>query len=333
MQNVELVEKLREVTFEKWKIVIMPHFCIDNLIHIGEDYDSFERRIRAIVGQGGGNISVYQNQQVGGKAANCANALSAFGVPSYLIAKTSGVGQIILKHFFESKEVDISHVKGNGELAITSSIELDSANIMLSDSGSLSQFGPECLSEDDEKLIKEADLVCISDWGLNNQGTKLARHVFNLVKENGKGKTFFDPGDPSPKGERIEEEVRRMIKEVLGGGLVDILSLNLKEAETFGGIDFLRTITRLDLHTEEYARTFFGFRETEAQPAFSVSPLRLTGAGDAWNAGDMVGELLELSDDLRLNLANAVAAFYISNPNGNHPSVSELITFLESQSG
>jgi sugar/nucleoside kinase (ribokinase family) len=331
MKNTELVNRLRESEFDKWKIVIMPHFCIDNLIHYGGDYESFEQNAKEIAKQGGGNISVTQSQQVGGKAANCANTLSALGVPSFLIARTSGVGHIILKHFFSGKDVDISHVKPDGELAITSSIELDSANIMLSDSGSLSEFGPRCLTEEDEKLITEADLVCISDWGLNNQGTELASHVFKLVKENGKGKTFFDPGDPSPKGEEIGDEARRMIKEVLGEGLVDILSLNLAEAVTFGGIDFLRTMARLDLHTEEYARTYFGFRETEKQPAFSVSPLRLTGAGDAWNAGDILGELMNLPDDLRLTLAHATAAFYISDPQGKHPSLPELIKFIESQ--
>ena len=49
---------------------------------------------------------------------------------------------------------------------------------------------------------------------------------------------------------------------------------------------------------------------------------------DAWNAGNIMGEMLGLDDELRLFLANSVAAFYISDPNGNHPSIEDLISFL-----
>lgn len=64
-------------------------------------------------------------------------------------------------------------------------------------------------------------------------------------------------------------------------------------------------------------------------PAFDIQPKRLTGAGDAWNAGDMFGEVIGLSDDLRLMLANAVTAYYISDPERRHPAKRDLIRFLD----
>jgi sugar/nucleoside kinase (ribokinase family) len=328
----DLVERLKEpISFES-KVVIMPHFCLDNLILFKGDYESFMNNFQSIVNQGGGNIPVSQHIQIGGKAANCANALAALGIRPYLIAKTSKLGYILLNHFFPENNVDISHVKRDGELAITSSIELDEANVMISDSGSLLEFGPGYLTQDDEDLVREADYVLISDWGLNNKGTELARHVFHLVKDNGKGKTYFDPGDPSPKGENIGDEVLKLTKEVIGQGLIDVFSLNLQEAEKFQGIDYLRTMARVDLHTKDFAKSFFGFKDTEEIPVFDLKPHQLTGAGDAWNAGNIFGEVLGLSDEHRLLLANSVAGYYISDSHGKHPSIMELIEFLKSHS-
>lgn len=328
----DLVERLnKSISFES-KVVVMPHFCVDNLIRFKGSNQLFMDSFQSIVKQGGGNIPVSQVIQVGGKAANCANALAALGIKPFLIAKTNDLGYILLKHFFPENNVDISHVKRDGELAFTSSIELDEANVMISDPGSLSEFGPEYLTQDDEDLIMDADFVLISDWGLNNKGSELAKHVFQLVKDNGKGNTFFDPGDPSPKGESMDKEIMKLIKDVIGSGLVDVFSLNLQEAEKFQGIDFLRTVSRVDLHTRDYATSFFGFRDIEKIPAFDVKSLRLTGAGDAWNAGNIFGEILDLSDELRLLLANSVAAYYIADSHGKHPSIPKLIEFLEGQS-
>jgi ribokinase len=328
----QLIDKLKESPQKEYKIVVMPHFCIDNLIQVGGEFDSFKKKSENIINKGGGNLSIKQIQQLGGKAANFSNALASLGMPSYLIARTNDMGYILLENLLEGKDVDISHVKRDGDLAFTSSIELESANIMISDPGSLAQFGHENLTEEDEELIMTADFVCISDWGLNEMGTELANYVFRLVKEEGQGKTFFDPGDPSPKGANMDNEIKEMIKDVIGAGLVDILSINLGEAELLGGLDFLRTNTRVDLHTKDFSRSFFGFTESARAPSFSVTPKRLTGAGDAWNAADAYAEILGFSYEMRLLFANAEAACYISDPQGRHPSIEDIVVFLENNS-
>jgi ribokinase len=325
-----LIDGLNDLSPPKSKVVVMPHFCIDNLILYDKDFDSFSKSLEDIASRGGGNMALSQHIQVGGKAANCAKALASLGVSPYLIARTNEIGYILLEHFFRDYDVDLSHVKKDGELAFTSSFELQGANIMISDPGSLSNFGPEVLSESDRNLIHNADYVIISDWGLNNKGTELAKEVFKWTRK-GRGRTFFDPGDPSPKGENLNSEILKLITELIQRGLVDVLSLNLEEAEKFMGIDYLRTMTRVDIHSNDYARCFFGFKDTEEIPTLDVQPKSLTGAGDAWNAGDMFGEIIGLSDELRLLCANSVAAFYISDPQGKHPTVQELIEFLKDQ--
>jgi sugar/nucleoside kinase (ribokinase family) len=83
---------------------------------------------------------------------------------------------------------------------------------------------------------------------------------------------------------------------------------------------------RVDLHTTSFSATFKGTKETVV-PAFKVPVLRATGAGDAWDAGNIVGDANKLSDYCRLALANAVAACYISSAYGTHPTLKQLASF------
>lgn len=331
----KLIEKLDDDVSSELNIVVMPHYCIDNFIQCGDE-KSFLKDFDDIANQGGGNMFMKQTLLRGGKAANCASALLSLGAPTYLIAKTDEIGYKLLEHFFEGKNADLSYVSRDGKLAFTTAIELKGTNVMLSDPGELLQFGPEYLPDKEEKIIREADIVCVSDWGLNNKGTELAEHVFGIVKEEKKGKTFFDPGDPSPKEGNSKTEIEMMVNKILLGGLVDILSINENEIEKYGktnnlnkAINLFSKVGRVDLHTQDYVKSLFKDRETEKINTFDIQPKRLTGAGDAWNAGDIFGEAIGLSDDLRLILANAVAAYYISDSEGRHPTRKELIKFLE----
>ena len=63
-------------------------------------------------------------------------------------------------------------------------------------------------------------------------------------------------------------------------------------------------------------------------PTFNVKVLRATGAGDAWNAGNILGDHNGLSDECRLTLANAVSACYLSSEDGMHPTKEKLAAFL-----
>jgi sugar/nucleoside kinase (ribokinase family) len=85
---------------------------------------------------------------------------------------------------------------------------------------------------------------------------------------------------------------------------------------------------RIDLHTTAFSATFKGEREIVV-PTFKVKVLRATGAGDAWTAGNILGDWNGLSDKCRLMLANAVAACYLSDPEGRHPTSTKLYSFLK----
>jgi sugar/nucleoside kinase (ribokinase family) len=85
---------------------------------------------------------------------------------------------------------------------------------------------------------------------------------------------------------------------------------------------------RVDLHATGFSATYTKKSETIV-PAFQVPVLRVTGAGDSWNAGNILGDACGLSEGCRLMLANAVAAYYISNSDGLHPTRKKLMEFLE----
>ena len=84
---------------------------------------------------------------------------------------------------------------------------------------------------------------------------------------------------------------------------------------------------RIDLHTTEFSASLKGKAEV-VSPTFKVKVLRATGAGDAWTAGNILGDRNGLSDQCRLMLANAVSACYLQDPEGKHPTWKELAAFL-----
>lgn len=218
-------------------------------------------------------------------------------------------------------------------------------NVMMGDVGSVADFGFDSLSARDLLLLKRADVVCVFNWNLNLRGTNLAQHTFELVKREGAGITFFDSGDPSVR----PREICQLMERVLKRELVDVFSLNENEALWYASLidesirrtehsleaalECARILSevlksRIDLHTAEFSASFRGGRETLV-PTLQVKPLRSTGAGDAWNAGDIYGECAGFGDEERLLLANAVAGFYMSNELGRHPTREDLTRFLK----
>jgi sugar/nucleoside kinase (ribokinase family) len=106
-------------------------------------------------------------------------------------------------------------------------------------------------------------------------------------------------------------------------GLLGFAELALEAARVLAK----RLSARIDLHTTVFSATLRGKQEVVV-PTFNVKALRATGAGDAWCAGNILGDCNSLSDECRLMLANAVAACYLSDPEGLHPSKQKLVSFL-----
>jgi sugar/nucleoside kinase (ribokinase family) len=349
----ELLTFLRK-EFGEFTVVLMPDFFLDRLISLKWNVNTFSRKMEHVARKKGGSIDeIAQTELRGGNAVNTASALAALGVKVIPIVCTDKLGLQIIKYYLEPYKVDLSHVKIFNEASITTAIEFETkdgkVNIMLRNVGALADFGPQHLVSDDFEAIENADYVCVFNWaGTKHFGTQLAKTVFDDTKAKGRGKTYYDTADPSPNNRKIPE----LMRNVLQGEHVDILSVNENEAICYAkqlgeevkifeeGQQFeeqakrsakilaSRLSARIDLHTTGFSATFTKKSETIVS-AFKAPVLRATGAGDAWNAGNILGDAYGLSDSCRLSLANTVAAYYISSPNGTHPTRKQLTRFCE----
>ena len=349
----ELQSFLQKQKSKACKVVVMPDFFLDRIINLEWDATEFSSLVVDVTKRKGGSIDgVSQTDLRGGNAINVASALAVLGVEVTPIVSTSQFGLKQIKYHFRNSSIDTSHVKTKGKASVTTALEFrnqnEKTNVMVRDLGALADFGPANLDESDYSLIEAADYVCLFDWsGTLKFGTTLAQQVFGRVKQKGKGKTFYDTADPNPNTNAIPD----LIEKVFKTEKVDILSLNENEAITYANLldkEFKeshahlgfaelamkaarvlvkRLPARIDLHTTVFSATFKGKREVVV-PAFNVKVFRATGAGDAWDAGNILGDHNGLSDESRLMLANAVAACYLSDPDGLHPTKEKLSSFL-----
>ncbi len=343
-----LMEKPKEC-----KVAVLPDFFLDRLVSLNWNPSEFSEKISDVAKRKGGSIDgISQTDLRGGNAINVASALAALGATVTPIVCTSEYGLQQIAYHFRDTPIDTSHVKVHDRASITTALEFKNkngkTNVMLRDLGALADFGPENLNESDYTVIENADYTCLFNWaGTLKFGTALAQAVFGRTKTKGKGKTYFDTADPTPNRFATAE----LMAKVLKSNQLDILSLNENEAIIYASLldktledkkehlefaelamEAARVLAkhlqaRIDLHTTVFSATLKGKTETVV-PTFKIRVLRATGAGDAWTAGNILGDKSGLSDECRLMLANAVSACYLTDPEGKHPTWTKLNTFL-----
>ena len=356
MYNSESKKELERFLMQKPKecrVAVLPDFFLDRLISLNWNLSQFSGLISSVTERKGGSIDgIPQTDLRGGNAINVASALSNLGAEVTPIVCTSEHGMQQVKYYLRNVAFDSSHIKVYDKASITTALEFknknERTNVMLRDLGSLADFGPANLNESDYAVIENADYTCLFNWaGTLKFGTALAQTVFGRAKTKGRGKSYYDTADPTPNSVGIAE----LMEKVLKSNQVDILSLNENEAIIYASLldktlhnkkqhfafaelamDAARVLAqhlpvRIDLHTTVFSATLKGKTETVV-PTFKVKVLRATGAGDAWTAGNILGDRNDLSDEGRLMLANAVSACYLTDPEGKHPTLTKLNTFL-----
>lgn len=351
----ELVNFLSK-EYKKPNVVVLPDFFFDRIITLEYNLESFSRILKEITSQKGGSVDNCSQMDIkGGNAINTTASLATLGADVTPIVCTNKNGMKKIKSILKKPNINFSHIKIKDRASITTSIELleenHKINIMLRDLGDLENFSYLDFNEKDENIIKKADYVCIFNWaGTKNYGSELAKKIFSLVKTTGRGKTYYDTADPNSNKKRIPE----LIEKVLKSNYIDILSLNENEAITYAStvdaqipknkqlkrngntsLEAARVLaeklnSRIDLHASKFAATIT--KKTEViVPTFKIKPSRVTGAGDSWNAGNIIGDINCLSNQTRLILANAVSACYLLNPKGEYPTKETLLSFIKNE--
>ncbi|HEX9816928.1 MAG TPA: carbohydrate kinase family protein [Candidatus Thermoplasmatota archaeon] len=312
------------------RVVVLPDAYIDALLRLPPWKKMFPQMAK-IVKNGGGNIPVGPVEfKLGGNAANMAIALARLGANVDLITKTDALGQFFLERAAKGIKLNIEPVEVGPAASATLALEFEGANLMLSHSGPVHDFGPNKLRRHHWKLIDEADAVVIVNWAQNFQGTHLLKAVANRAQRHD-GFVYTDTGDPRHRGPAA---ARDLIRQRKVWDHIDAWGLNENEVRAFSGDKKgpLLTVAKelstrikghLDVHTRGWAASIHEGRLVKV-PALPDTPKRLTGAGDAWNAGNLSGYLLGWDAKERIAFAHTVATKYVTGASGLPPTPKEL---------
>jgi ribokinase len=329
-------------------IIVMPDFFIDRIIKLkskGDFIDALTEKAKF----GGGSIRDTPTVDIkGGNAVNIAYCLAKLGAKVTLFTISDKVGEAVLRHIFSKFGDKVNLRIANGKHGLTTSFEFINeqgfkANVMLSDTGDNINFGPERVNSiDDLKILGNADGVVVVNWASNSSGTELMEHVFN---NSPKSLHFIDPADIETRRQEFLDSLTKI------GDIIDVLSINENECNSLAkavGFDPLiqssnydsgdvknaaaklagKVGVSIDLHTRIGAAWSNG-RETAFASAIKVEPKTLTGAGDSWDAADILGYLSGLDMKERLVFSNAYVSLYIRNPLAEPASIKDVLELLD----
>ncbi len=319
---MDIIDRLRSIGY----IVVLPDFYIDRIVKI-DSLDILFKLMNDKLDLGGSIRGIMQFELKGGNATNLAYALSKLGVENVLITAADEYGKNILNYTFANLNTRL--VIKDGKQGYTVSFEVkDQANIMISDSGINGNFDLDMIKHEID-ILKDATAIAITNWASNLAGTRLVEGVFSYGSN---ALHFLDPADISSRREEFIAMLRRL------NHMIDILSINENEFKILADKmieynDIIEGVNKLakelgmrvDLHTARYSLTANGKEFTKVD-TFNIEPRLLTGAGDVWDAADLIGYMVDLNDDDRLLFANATAALYINNM--SMPSINEVLSFI-----
>ena len=342
---MEIIEKLRHLS-TIGSIVVMHDFFVDRIIRL-ESKENLSGALSEKAKVGGGSIRGIPTRDVkGGNAVNIAYSLAKLGAKVSLFTVADEMGSIMIRQTFAQFGDKVTLRIANGRTGLTTCFEFPHedtrVNVMVSDVGDNESFGSERInSEADRTILKNADGVMVVNWATNINGTELAEFSF---KNSPSAFHFLDPADIETRKHDFRDSLAKL------SGVTDCLSINenecnsLADALGFGQVlgcvysveEVKQAAKRIsesvgistDLHTKVGAAWSNG-KESAFAHAIKVDAKRLTGAGDTWDAADIIGYLAGLHPQERLLFANCCASLYIRDPNGEPPSMNKAFEMIE----
>lgn len=342
---MEIIEKLKQLSIVG-SIVVMPDFFVDRIIRLESKENLFDT-LTEKAELGGGSIRGVPTKDVkGGNAVNVAYCLAKLGAKVSLFTIADELGSTMIRQTFSQFGDKVTLRIASGRTGLTTAFEFPHedtlVNVMVSDVGDNSNFGPERISaEADVAILKNADGVIVVNWASNLKGTELTEFSF---KNSPSAFHFLDPADIETRKNDFRDSLGRL------ASVTDCLSINENECKSladalgFGRLlgatysaDEVKAVARkiaqnvgisIDLHTKIGAAWSNGKESTFVYP-IKVEARTQTGAGDSWDAADIVGYLAGLDPQQRLLFANCCASLYVRNPNGEPPTMNNVFELVE----
>ncbi|MFN4337136.1 MAG: PfkB family carbohydrate kinase [Candidatus Nitrosocaldus sp.] len=341
--RVNGIDVLRDILYSNKDIgytVVMHDFFIDRIVRLVISPEVLLSMMKGKIEAGGGSIrSIEQIEMKGGNGVNLAYAIAMLGARCRLITIADDYGKGILEHTFKGlSNVDLIILEGRQgyTLALEFSDSGRVANVMLSDVGDNAYFGADRL-KGLEHMLDSASCIAVVNWASNLKGTELTERVFNTNS----ALHFLDPADLGYRGKEFVDAILE------GRFRPDVLSINENEARIIANAlmleplpynysmddvarlcrDIASTLAiQVDLHTPIFSATSDG-KDHEGVRAFKVDAMIATGAGDVWDAADILGYLYGMDDHIRLLFANASAAYYVGN--ARVPALDDVLCFIK----
>jgi len=332
--------------FNGIKSTTLADVFIDRIVKV-PDLDKLVADVKAKSAVGGGSIrGIKQREIVGGNATNIAYALVKFGSETELFA----IGDEFTRRLLDLRFQEFDNIKINmlkGKPGFTVALETNhnnDSNIMISDVGGIEKFNGIDITTNYLKIIEESDIVIISNWASNLNGNQLVNEIFSAAKDSIK---LLDFADLSTSTNRLQE----LMDNIENNKIIDVISLNENECQILGKFLGLKNVsaeytineiktmaldissilgTIIDIHTP-IGSCSASDGDVQFVESFPVKPIILTGAGDVWNAINILGLKKGLSTINRLNLANASAASYISEFHNGDFSLLKVENLLEAR--
>lgn len=319
-------------------VVVLNDFFLDRIIKI-KDLNDLYKQVLEKSNLGGSIRGIPQTDLKGGNATNVAFALARLGCPVSLITIADKTGRDIIKETFSEFDIASLFVI-DGRPGRTTSLELDNgediANVMISDLGDNENFGSERLGEKEQDALENASAVIVTNWASNKKGTDLSQFAFS---KSSSALHFLDPADIQTRAEEFADALPKLSNHL------DSLCLNENECNLLlkqSGLDMTSGIEetkklvqslakhyfiQIDLHTTAGSYWSDG-KQVEFAKSFLVEPKFVTGAGDVWDAANIVGYLVNLDTVQRLQFANGAASLYVRNPLGIPPTIDQILSLV-----
>jgi len=323
------------------EVSVLPDFFFDRIVFV-PSLKQLCRRVELKAASGGGNLRGFSQIELrGGNATNLAYALASLSVRTRLYCVGDEHTRSALTNHPRNCRVKVIHGKPGYTTALEFSLNGKPVNVMISDVGDIGDFSGRRLDHDDIAGLARSDCVALVNWSPNKKGNALARKVFGLKGRKDR-LNFLDPADLAG----AEGRVKSLAKKIIWQGLVDVVSLNENEARIMARVlsagrlsrnynkqDLVRVSGRLqdvlrvslDVHTPIGSVSSTDLGQTWVR-AFGNITGAVTGAGDVWDAGDILGHLVDLSAQERMLFANASAYLYLRDR--KMPTLRQTTAFL-----
>jgi ribokinase len=342
---MSIVEKLRQLRIVG-SIVVMPDFFVDRIVRL-ESKDKFFDLLTEKADRGGGSVrGVPMTDVKGGNAVNVAYCLAKLGAKVTLFTLADEVGKSMIKQAFSRFGDRVTLRVGSGRSGLTTSFEFPhgqtKVNVMVSDIGDNSDFGAEKInSSDDLDILRNADGVMITNWASNLKGTELSEFTF---RNSPSAFHFIDPADIDTRKHEFAESLAKLasvtdavsINENECSSLCSALGLAVRLGTSFGPEDVKESAKvisekigiSVDLHTR-IGSAWSNGKDSSFGHAIKVEAKTLTGAGDVWDAADILGYLAGLDPPERLIFANSCSSLYVRSEDGEPPEITKVFELVE----